>query len=79
MSGNKSGVEELYKSFGILVDAGDQASQVGRGRMRGERGGQFWSECAGEETASSPTLLSSTWLPMRASCRQRKEHPMKRS
>ena len=38
MSGDKSGVEELYKNFGILADAGDQASQVGRGRMRGERG-----------------------------------------
>ena len=37
MSGDKSGVEELYKNFGILADAGDQASQVGRGRMRGER------------------------------------------
>ena len=37
MSGNKSGVEELYKNFGILADAGDQASQVGRGRMREER------------------------------------------
>ena len=79
MSGEKSGLEELYKSFGILADAGDQASQVGRGRMRRERGGQFWSECAGEETASSPTLLSSTWLPMRASCRQQKELPTRRS
>ena len=37
MSGDKSGVEELYKNFGILADAGDQARQVGRGRMRGER------------------------------------------
>ena len=37
MSGDKSGVEELYKNYGILADAGDQASQVGRGRMRGER------------------------------------------
>ena len=37
MSGDKSGVEELYQNFGILADAGDQARQVGRGRMRGER------------------------------------------
>jgi len=40
MLGGKSGVEELYKNFGILADAGDQASQVGRGRMRGEREGR---------------------------------------
>ena len=37
MSSETSGLEELYKNFGILADAGDQASQVGRGRMRGER------------------------------------------
>ena len=37
MSGDKSGVEELYKNFGVLADAGDRTSQVGRGRMRGER------------------------------------------
>ena len=53
MSGDKSGVEELYKNFGILADAGEQASQVGGGRMRGER----------EEGSSGVSVLVRTLPP----------------
>lgn len=28
MAGEQSGVEELYKNFGILADAGDKAGEV---------------------------------------------------
>ena len=30
----KSGVEQLYKNFGILADAGDKASEVSEGEKR---------------------------------------------
>ena len=29
----QSGVEELYKNFGVLADAGDKAGEVGSGLL----------------------------------------------